>query len=316
MPNSTEYEYDVAISFLSQDVDLARELADRLSPELRVFVYVDRQEEIAGTDGLTTFRAIFRSAARLVVVLFRDGWGESNWTRVEQEAITDRFLKEGASFLFFLMVDPKSTPPPWVPDKHIRFNLADFGLEQAIGAIKLRVQDAGGILRRETIADRARRAEELAAFMRETDQLRRSERGVKAVRTSALDLVAEVQRLATEASNAAPRLQLEAASHDVSIGLRTPRASLLLQWVNRYVNVIDDSPLVIRVYRGAIILPGESRIYIWEPQLLEEHRYNPDRSQSLGWCWRDQAGKQTTSSALAEHVVRLLLDQINSGGPG
>src|SRR5437899_11207412 len=97
MPNSTEYEYDVAISFLSQDVDLARELADGLSPQLRVFVYIDRQREIAGTDGLTTFRAIFRSATRLVVVLFRNGWGESNWTRVEEEAISDRFLKEGAS---------------------------------------------------------------------------------------------------------------------------------------------------------------------------------------------------------------------------
>ena len=164
MSESAGYEYDVAISFLSQDAGLARELSNLLASQLRVFIYTDRQQEIAGTDGLVTLRSVFRDTARLVVVLFRNGWGHSNWTRVEQEAITDRFLKEGAGFLFFVMIDPRSVPPPWVPDKHIRFNLTDFGLEQAVGAIKLRVQDAGGRLRKEGIAERARRAEEEAAF--------------------------------------------------------------------------------------------------------------------------------------------------------
>ena len=195
-------------------------------------------------------------------------------------------------------------PPPWVPDKHIRFNLADFGLEQAIGAIKLRVQDAGGILRQESLADRARRAEERAAFIRETEQLRRSERGVAGVRASALDLVSRIQRLSTEASGA-PGLHLEVAARDVGIGIRTPKVSLYIQWINSYANWLDDSPLVVRVYRGAIILPGENRMYLREPEALEEHRYDPDRSQSLGWCWRDDAGRQVSSSAIADQVNRV-----------
>ena len=53
--------YDVAISFLSSDEPFALELHDHLSPQLDVFVYWKKQESIAGTDGLATFRQVFRS---------------------------------------------------------------------------------------------------------------------------------------------------------------------------------------------------------------------------------------------------------------
>jgi hypothetical protein len=43
------FEYDVAISFLSRDEGLAKELRDRLSASLRVFLYTHRQPELAGT---------------------------------------------------------------------------------------------------------------------------------------------------------------------------------------------------------------------------------------------------------------------------
>ena len=89
------YEYDVAISFLGRDHGTAVALRELLAPSLRVFEFSSRQEEIAGTDGLATVRQVFGAAARLVVVLHRGGWGESPWTRVEQIAIQDRFLREG-----------------------------------------------------------------------------------------------------------------------------------------------------------------------------------------------------------------------------
>ena len=132
MKDPPERDVDVAISFLNKDLDLAIELRDLLSDSLDVFVYTHRQEELAGTDGLESFRAPFRYRARLVVILYREGWGQTFWTRVEEEAITDRFLKEGREFLFVVMVDD-SAPPPWLPDKLVRYNLKDFGVAQAAG---------------------------------------------------------------------------------------------------------------------------------------------------------------------------------------
>jgi len=94
-----------------------------------------------------------------------------------------------------LVADPQSAPPQWLPETHPRFNLADYGLEQATGAIKLRVQEVGGALRKESIADRARRAQDDIIIRRETESLSRSDQGVRSVRPSVEALVAEVSRL-------------------------------------------------------------------------------------------------------------------------
>src|SRR4051794_39241639 len=105
-------EYDIAISFLHRDESLALQLFNRLAETFHVFVYSKRQESLAGTDGLETFRRTFRSDSRLVVVLYRDGWGKTPWTRVEEQAIQDRFLKEGWNWLLFATLDANSTLPP------------------------------------------------------------------------------------------------------------------------------------------------------------------------------------------------------------
>ncbi len=110
LPLLAEFNFDVAISFLHQDLGIATELHQRLIDGLRVFLYTREQKDLAGTDGTESFRAVFRSRSRLVVVLYRDGWGATPFTRVEYEAITDRFLKEGAEFLFFVNFLP---PAPW-----------------------------------------------------------------------------------------------------------------------------------------------------------------------------------------------------------
>ncbi len=302
--------YDVAISFLNDDLALAQRLRDGLSSQLRVFVYVDRQEELAGTDGLETFRKVFRHDSRLVVVLFRTGWGKTPWTRVEQQAISDRFLKEGPDFLFFLMVDSKSDPPPWLPEQRIRFSLEDFGIEQAIGAIKLRVRELGGHFRKESVTESAIRVEEKAAFNLETSKLVRSDEGVRQATESAMSVFNEIERLTNEASNAAPGLHLEVAKDKRSIGIRSPSASISIVWRNRYTNVLEKSELIVALYRCKIILPGENRYYIEDPKMYGEYRFLPERVQGLGWCWKT-AEETRAPLQLAEHVIKLLLGQIS-----
>src|SRR5438105_10121982 len=77
-PMGDDYKYDVAISFLSRDESLAREIAEQLAP-LRVFVYSKAQGEVAGREGIATFRTVFRELARVALVLFRTGWGLTDW---------------------------------------------------------------------------------------------------------------------------------------------------------------------------------------------------------------------------------------------
>lgn len=43
--------------------------------------------------------------------------------------------------LFFIVLDLMTLLPKWLPEYHVRYNWEDFGVEQAVGAIKLRVLD-------------------------------------------------------------------------------------------------------------------------------------------------------------------------------
>src|SRR5208282_6190202 len=108
--------YDVAISFLSRDEPLAVKLHDQLSENLSVFVYSKRQEEVAGTDGLESFRQAFLSQSRLVVVLYRNGWGQTRWTEVEELAIKERAFKGGWKSLLFVTLQSEDALPAWLPE--------------------------------------------------------------------------------------------------------------------------------------------------------------------------------------------------------
>ncbi len=108
--------FDVAISFLSADEPIAAALHNALSNELEVFFYPRSQEVLAGMDGLEAMRApFFLEQFRVVVVLYREPWGETPWTGAEALAIKDRCLKDRFQSLFFLTLDKTSALPAWLP---------------------------------------------------------------------------------------------------------------------------------------------------------------------------------------------------------
>ena len=100
-----KYKYDVAFSFLARDEGLATELNDLLQDRVRTFLYSRKQGEIAGKDGEQSFNAVFGKEARLVVVLYRRGWGETPWTRIEETAIRNRAFEYGYDFVKFIPLD-------------------------------------------------------------------------------------------------------------------------------------------------------------------------------------------------------------------
>ncbi len=137
-------KHDVAFSFRSQDEPLARKLADALLGEFSSFVFSQKQQELAGTDGTESLRVAFLEDSRLNVVLYRKGWGEAGWTGVEAKAIQDRAFQDGwEETILFVVLDGAADLPKWLPKTPIRFNLEEYGFEQALGVIKARALQQG-----------------------------------------------------------------------------------------------------------------------------------------------------------------------------
>jgi len=130
-----DFKYDVAFSFLQQDEPIATQLNDRLQDRVSTFLYSERQKEVAGTDGEETFGRAFREEARLVVVLYRAGWGETKWTRIEQSAIRARGFEHGYDFAKFIPLEQPAKLPAWLPPTQIYIGLKRFGIDGAAAVI-------------------------------------------------------------------------------------------------------------------------------------------------------------------------------------
>jgi len=219
-------KYDVALSFLSADEPIAAALCDRLSEGLEVFFFPRKQEELAGTNGLESMRTPFFEGSRVVVVLYREPWGKTPWTRVEQTAIQEGCLKHGWHQLFFIVLDKTSTLPIWLPLNHVRFNYSDFGLEQAVGAIKARVQESGGIVQPLTALKRAEMSKRETQHLKENEELRSSS-GREVVERKTLELFSAIKGLCAEI-NASESVSIQIAADSRQCHLRNSRVSLVV----------------------------------------------------------------------------------------
>src|SRR5262249_45264683 len=155
---------------------IAGELAERLAESLKVFYFPRAQEALAGTDGMESMRTPFVSGSRVTVILYREPWGETEWTRVEASAIKDGCLVRGWTTLMFVQLDKTSKLPKWLPNTDVRFVLQEYGIDQLVGAIKARVQERGGRIKKPDAVSRARRVRQEAEFLAERARLFRDRR--------------------------------------------------------------------------------------------------------------------------------------------
>ena len=316
-------KYDVAISFLSRDESIAAAIHQKLFEGLKVFFYPRNQEQLAGTDGMESMRKPFLDDSRIVVVLYREPWGETPWTRVEETAIKDGCLQHGWQRLFFIVLDSGDTLPVWLPQTHVRFNYSDFQLEQAVGAIKARAQENGGQYAPLTPAKRAEifKAEEL--FRRDKARMNTAE-GIEKILESVAELFRQIETQCADV-NAQGFLQIRCETsfkernQVQSCTMTDGRVSMVVAWNQLYTNVLDHSSLMVSEYNAGLILPSEmgQRMYVDQPQKIQQTKYSPDLSLAREYGWaQDSATEFLSSAALAEKCVIRFLDLVNRDARG
>ncbi len=302
---------DVAILFLAADERLVTPIADQLAERLSVFFFPRKQEELAGTDGLESMRAPFMDA-RVVVVFFRRPWGETPWTRVEQVAITDRCLKQGWQSLLFVQLDSTSALPKWLPETHIRFSWEAYGAEQLIGAVKLRVQEHGGLIRQPDALSRAKHVQREAEHLAERHHRFRDRSWIEGtVYTSAQQAMHRAVELALDAGKTM-HPQIQAKAGKLVCVMTDGRVSLAAAWKQAIFNTIEDEAfLCAKEFVGPLLLPGQQGYYYLKPRLVREQKFAPELSLAGELRWV-QGGKNTllSSGEIAHQIVIAFLNLV------
>jgi hypothetical protein len=306
-----EYRYDVAISFLAEDEALANQLADLLRDRLSVFVYSRAQEKIAGADGEIEFNKVFESEARTVVVLYRDGWGKTPWTRVEETAIRNRAFKEGYEFVTFIPLQAPPQFPQWLPRTRIWVNLDRWGIKGAAAVIEGRAEGAGATPHDETAMGTARRIEREKASERDRLNLLHSDKGVSAARKELQTLFSSLASIikqinAPEDGEAGPReIEIvEVQRTDTTRYLNLGEMNLSIAWSQQWGNSLKHSRLAVQLWKGAQHPSGRFG------KLLKDIAFHFDVTATGQFGWREVSEKERfcPSVELADVCIKLLIE--------
>lgn len=306
-----DFQYDVALSFLAQDEPIATQLANKLEDRLRVFLYSRRQEQLAGTDGEVSFTDVFSKQARLVVVLYRQGWGESPWTRIEQTAIKNRAFDQGYNFALFVPLDDKPTMPPWVPKTQLWIGLSRFGVDGAASVIDARVQELGGAPKVETLEELASRIDRTATYQAFRETYRRSYEGVRDADSSYDQILQYIEDRVPSLQTSGPALGLQVKRQNRILIVIGTGPCLRLEWHRPYTNSLDEAYVNATIWQGHPPFQGSFDIRR-ERHPVASIEITPDISElhTFSWVVPKPSGKTLLDSiSTAEHILTWWLDK-------
>jgi hypothetical protein len=319
MPENA-YKYDVAISFLVEDVAIAQAIHDKLAGGLDVFFFPHNQEELAATNGMESMRAAFRQESRLNVVVYRQKWGKTPWTAVEEQAIIDSCLQNQYRSIFLYVVEKTTVLPNWLPENYVYFSAANYPIDQAVGAIKARVQERGGEYRPLTPLKKVElnRAEDDYRFAKSAMG---SSEGLAKIFATVKELFQEICRHCDEVNGSDPvleyRLSIKERQAEQTCVLGRPRVGMVVSWVQPWGNSLDKAMLVVREFNENTILPP-GHIRATQPEVIGETHYDPELSRAREYGWRSQRRDKVfiSSQELASQLVIQFLDLINRDAEG
>lgn len=300
---------DVAFSFLAQDETLAISLAGKLRSRLRTFVYSEVQKDLAGKDGVEEFTSMYGDRASLVAVLYRTGYGQTKWTRLEQSAITSRGVEHGWHSIVVISLD--GSRPTWIPASRLWLGYDKFGPDTVAEVLVERHAELGVLAHPETIAGRAQSLGSSRAAAENARRLTHSDEGVKLASSELAHLSAELNRHAEEISSGTSALDARVSIPNQGVWRFDLEGHFLtFGWALQYSNTLEGASLLVR--EG--VRPRSP--VNWMPPVSStktEFLYAPEIEPTTTRAhWRLDRPKGTllSTEALVEYHLRRLLDAI------
>ena len=267
-----KYHYEIAFSLLAQDAGIALEINGLLSNRYSTFLYSERQKEIAGTDGELKFKSVFAEESRFVVVLYRDGWGKTPWTRMEEDAIRGRAYHEGYDFVKFIPLDEKQVVPQYLPRTQLWISALRNGIKGAASAIEARLEDIGGEITLENTTQRAARLSKELEFDKRKLEFIGSSEGVRAATESFKLLGDYLQEKIEEIHKQENSIKFSIKRLQGIIVIMGLEHCLKLSWKTNYSNSLTDSYLNLELWDRHPPFPGITLLD--NPKSLGSKRFN------------------------------------------
>jgi len=304
------YKYEVAFSYMKEDEEAVREMNDQFAGQFETFIYTERQRVLGGTDGTESFPRVFGKEARIVVIMYREKWGDTPWTRVEEQAIKERAFDEGQDFIVLVNLDKGK--PRWYTGTRIRVLLKQYGIIEAAAIIRQRVEDAGGQVHEESALDLAERNRLELQRQQEFTQYYKSSKAVADANKELQDLLSKYETMMKQIGATGPgnNFGLQKIREHLLM-FHTQRIALCFEWRSEYSDSLVESMLKVSIenlVRFARFRSPSDKVVFYSGC---NYSFGLDRGGNRCWVSTTDPNEKFSTESLLNHWIKPFLNKVH-----
>lgn len=301
------FEYDIAISFLQEDEQLALNLLAELKSQFDVFIYSKRQDKLAGTDGQNTFTDIFSKKSRAVLVLYRENWGKTKWTRVEETAIKTRWFNDGHDFLLLIPIE-ESKPPKWFPEVMIYYDYKTFGFKGLPPVIYSHLKRNGAKEKEISLNSKIERIEREKKFIKELNEYLLSSSADQEFKIQIQRIFDFLEKKCKEINSNFETMRFEVIKSGNKSMVRHNDFELNFTHRTNFISTQKTSDIIFQLFKGyhvGYLSPDE------KPSLLREENFLMSKDRIGNIIWKSEYGEHYLTEELVEKKLEEIINVAN-----
>jgi hypothetical protein len=315
LDQESKFEYDVAFSFLQKDEGIVQEINDLICDRYKTFIYSKIQEQLVGTDGEKTFNEVFGEKARIVVILYREEWGRTPWTRIEETAIRNRALENGYDFTTFIQLDSSAQMPKWLPKNRIFYNFGRWGAKGFAPIIDSKIQESGGIIKAITLEEQAKKIKRKLLLQAERNKFLCSTEAYEKAQDKFGELCRSISEKTFSLEDQEMNFHFHIENRDYNtIRIYSEGITLTCNWRYTYSNSLNDSGLTITLISINHLDPiSRIRNRHSEDKILKRESYNFDinpYTTEIGWSVMNNNNTFYTNEILIDNWLQILILEV------
>ena len=135
------FEYDVALSFASEDRDIVDEFAGLLrARDLNVIYDEYRTVELGGSDFVTHIAELYRTKARYCVLFISQHYPLKKWTQAERTFAREHALRDADEYILPIRLDDANAPGTTPANSSM--DLRQHSLESLVDLLEQKLREA------------------------------------------------------------------------------------------------------------------------------------------------------------------------------
>lgn len=294
-----KFKFDVAFSFLKGDENLALAINDLIQDRYSTFVYSLFQAELAGRDGQEIFDEIFGKQSRLVVVLYRKGWGQTPWTRMEETAIKNRAFDSGYDFTLWIVLDDSGNPT-YIPKTRLWYDIERWGNGGAASVIESKINELGGYIKEESTIDKMGRMNRELEFEKYRKNFICSREGVNEISIELNKLFDYLVELSKNINDQKGDIYVNVYRNGLGVRLDCNSLIMYVNLFDCYANTLEHSSLVVEYENGWQY--GDQKA---KKTLYDKFYFDVDRAQNR--IWKNGLNEEFNTEKLANVIITELV---------